>query len=367
MIFRFGTKDKIKSLRRCLLLPFFAFWALTAFADMPQDSPSSRISDKNIENGYTINFNNVSILEYLKFISQIGKVNFIYQEEDLNFNVTIISEGPTRLIDVMAALVQVLRINGFDLLEQGNNLIITKSGQAKQIATVFSEKDLESADQIPPIMTYVFKVKNANPSNLSNILTPFLSTDAIIEVSEETRHIIITDITQNIEQIQRLTDTLDAPGLPLEIDSYQAKNNPIETLIPLAQQMIIPLSEGNPVIFVPQGRAQTIFIVSTPFLIEKTLSILEDLDLLPSITTSFQGTLTGANVLIYHIEHKPMPMIEGALKQITSDLANTHHASQELIEALHSIKYIRASHSLIFIGSTEALSEIEKLLKSTLR
>ena len=90
--------------------------------------------------GITINFENVSIIEYIKFISKVGDMNFIYTDDELAFNVTIVSEEPTTITDVMGALVQVLRINGFDLIEQGNNLIITKTGHVRQIATVVSEE-----------------------------------------------------------------------------------------------------------------------------------------------------------------------------------------------------------------------------------
>src|SRR3990172_4022525 len=43
---------------------------------------------------YTINFENISIVEYIRFVSRISGQNFIFNEEELQFNVTIVSEDP---------------------------------------------------------------------------------------------------------------------------------------------------------------------------------------------------------------------------------------------------------------------------------
>ncbi|MEC8307151.1 MAG: hypothetical protein VXZ72_04845, partial [Chlamydiota bacterium] len=79
---------------------------------------------------YTVNFSNVAITEYLKFVSRIAKVNFIYNENELNFNVTVVSEEPATSQSIMAALIHVLRMNGMNLIDEGNNLVITTTGTA---------------------------------------------------------------------------------------------------------------------------------------------------------------------------------------------------------------------------------------------
>jgi len=325
--------------------------------------PESPIIPPDTSPGYTINFNNVSIIEYINFVSKISGMNFIYEEKDLTFKVTIVSEEPTRLINVMAALIQVLRINGFDLIEQGNNFVISKSGTVKQIATVVSKEAPIEGNFTPPIMTRVFKVKNANPMILAGIVRPLLSTDAIVEVSEETRHLIITDITQNIEQVYRLFLSLDIPKASLDIDSYTSRNNSPEGLIALATQILTPISEGNPLIFVPQDSTDTIFIVSTPFLIEKAITIFEDLDNPPSLTKRFSGPITGQNILVYHILNKPADVLQNAVKQIEDNLVQMGPSTTNLAQTLSSMKYIRESHSLLFTGNPQSLTEIRSILQ----
>jgi len=313
--------------------------------------------------GYTINFDNVPILEVVKFISKIGKVNFIYEQEDLTFNVTIVSEEPTPLVHIMAAFIQVLRINGLDLIEQGNNLVISKGSGLRQIATVVSKEVPLPGDYIPPIMTRVFYVKNANPDTLAGIIRPLLSSSAIIEVSEATRNIIVTDITQNIEEVNKLFYTLDVPKSALSIDSFSCRNNSPEALIALANQIMIPLSEGNPLIFVPQDQTRTIFIVSTPFLIEQSITILEDLDNPPSLSRGIRGPLTSSNILIYHIKYKPADVLMQGVKAIEGNLQQMGPSSQNLVGAINSMKFVKQSHSLFFVGDSQSLTEVQTILE----
>ncbi len=322
------------------------------------------VSDISSGPGYTINFDNVPILEVVKFISKIGKVNFLYEDVNLNFNVTIVSEEPTPLVHIMAAFIQVLRINGLDLIEQGNNLVISKGEGIRQIGTVVSKEVPLPGDYIPPIMTRVFYVKNANPDTLAGIIRPLLSSSAIIEVSEATRNIIVTDITQNIEEVQKLFYTLDVPKSALSIDSFSCRNNSPEELIALANQIMIPISEGNPLIFVPQNQTRSIFIVSTPFLIEQSITILEDLDNPPSLSRGIRGPLTANNILIYHIKHKPADVLMQGIKGIEGNLQQLGPSSQNLVGALNSMKFVKQSHSLFFVGDTQSLDEVKTILDS---
>ena len=48
-------------------------------------------SESDQQKTVLINFNNVSMVEYIRFVSRISNRNFIFDENDLQFNVTIIS------------------------------------------------------------------------------------------------------------------------------------------------------------------------------------------------------------------------------------------------------------------------------------
>lgn len=360
--------DKLKK-TKTLVFSLMTCYALTGTKEaLSEDHDDSihptheHLSDKKKRPGYTINFSNVPIKEYIKFISKIADLNFIYNDADLNFNVTITSEEPTDLSNILSALIQVLRIHGLSLVDDGVNLVINPAPNSPQIATVVSDQLPHNGESIQALVTRVFKIRNGNPTSIASILQSLLAQSAIIEVSRETRHLVITDSSANIDKVSDLLQTLDSPQSPLEIDAYTVQHNNVSNLVLLATQIITPLSEGNPVIMVPQPATNTIFIVSTPFLIEKTLSILEDLDSNP--ISKKEKILTGDNILLYQLQYKSAVTLEKALHQIAGNLEQLGYSSEGLLETLDTVKYIPETNSLLFTGEPLNLKKVLDLISS---
>ncbi len=113
--------------------------APTPPAEVALSTPMKKEPPSLPSDGYTINYNTISIVEYIRFASKICNVNFIFNEEELNFTVTVLSEGPITPENVMSTLLQILRIHGMQLLEQDNNLVIHKSDDVKQMARLVTE------------------------------------------------------------------------------------------------------------------------------------------------------------------------------------------------------------------------------------
>lgn len=232
--------------------------------------------DRNIELP-VINFNNISIIEYIRFISRITNKNFVFDENDLQFNVTIISEEPTSFENIMTALLQELRIHGLTMLEQGNNLIIHRNSKVNAISQVVTD-DPSRFRQNSEIVTQVFKLNTLKPADIASVIKPLTSEFALVDVLEGSNHLIITDLTSNIKQIAKLIKSVDAPASGLVIGQYVVRSTPPEMLIQMTQHMIAPISQDQPLTMVAWEPSSSIFIVSTPFLVERTLSILQHLD-----------------------------------------------------------------------------------------
>ncbi len=326
----------------------------------PHNTPSLDDASANKDN-FTINFNNVSIIEYIRFVSKITGLNFVLNEEDLQFNVTIVSEDPVTPRNIMAILIQVLRINGLMVLEQENSLLITKATNVSQIATIVSSDLPDARVGNAPIVTRVFRIKNANLNTVASVLRPMLSDSALLEISNETKQLIVTDITTNVDKISSLLASLDAPHTSLEIDSYVAQNVQPPELIALATQILTPFAEGNPIIFVPQIETSTIFIVSTSYLVERILSVLEDLDVPPKSGPLQEKAPAKQNTYLYKIQYRPSEELMESITQLASDLQESR-APSPLSDTLQNAKYLKASNSILFVGDNATLDKLKELL-----
>ncbi|HNA61834.1 MAG TPA: hypothetical protein PKW79_02020, partial [Rhabdochlamydiaceae bacterium] len=321
------------------------------------NSPTFKNLAKN-KDTYTINFNNVSIIEYIRFTSKITNLNFIFNEQELQFSVSIVSEEPVTPANIMSILIQVLRINGLVVLEQDNNLLITRVRNVTQLATIVSG-DLPEPAHRSPLVTRVFRIKNANLSTVGSVVKPMLSDSALLEVSAETKQLIITDITTNVDKISTLLATIDSPHTSLEIDTYVAQNVSLDALIPLAKEIITPFSEGNPITFVPQADTSTIFIISTPYLIERTLTVLEDLD---TPTKDRKDLATRDHeIFLYPLGAKKGTNFLDSIGALSQEL-HSRGASYKVTDCLKGARWIKESNSILFVGDKETIARVKELL-----
>jgi len=311
------------------------------------------------DTGYTINLKDISILEYIHFVSKICDVNFIYNEADLNFPVSVVSKEPIVPSDIMSSLVQMLRVNGLMVSEQDNNLLIHKNPEVKQLATVVSKDD-----QIPtsiPIITRIFKIENIPVSSLASILRPMISVQAGLEISTSTRHIIITDIVENINKIEELIAILDAPESPVSISTYETKFHAPDKLIPLVHQLLAPSIEGNPFILVSQEPMDTIFIVSTPSLIKQAQTVLESLDTRPK---KIDKNLSNENVFIYKTINRTPEVVAESLKNVVEGLKNSGFQENDLLETINDSQIIPSTSSILFTAPPATIVKLKEILAS---
>lgn len=227
----------------------------------------------------SVNFNNVAIIEYIRFMSQLANKNFIFDDEDLQFNVTIISEDVTSVENLMAALMQELRIRDLSLIEQGNNILIHRNPKVRAPSRVVTGDLKPLSGKESEIITRVFRLNTLDPIKASEIIRPLLSDEALIEVLKDSNNLILTDLVTNINKITDLIQKLDSPSSGVSIGQYVVRNAFVDSLVTLGTQILQPIAQGNPFTLLPHPASNSIYIVSNPFIVEKGLAILQNLDL----------------------------------------------------------------------------------------
>jgi type III secretion protein C len=338
--------------------------AYTASLDDQLLAASMRSKADVNQDTYTVNFNNIAITEFIRFASKITGLNFVFEEGNLQFTVTVVSEEQVTAKNVMAALSQVLRMHDLVLIEQDGNVLITTSKTVNAIAPIVSAEITDSKDRNAALVTRVFRIKNANVNTIANIIRPMTSQGALIEVSVETRQLIVTDITANVDQIASLLISLDTPHTSLEVEMYVVKNVAPKELITLTEQILNPFTEGNPLIFVPQEETNSIYIVSTAHLIERAMMVMEDLDTpAKQMVIGAQGA-AGKNIFVYTPKNIPVSVLLVQLSQITKQLKKMGGVSTSLEIALEGVQEVQESRSIMFVADPDTIKKIQDILAS---
>ncbi|MBY0529715.1 MAG: hypothetical protein K2P51_05945 [Rhabdochlamydiaceae bacterium] len=74
--------------------------------------------------GYSINFHEVPVIEFIRFVSKISEANFIYDVKDLAFNISLSTGRSVHSDKVVGALIQLLRVHGLAVNQQGDYYVI---------------------------------------------------------------------------------------------------------------------------------------------------------------------------------------------------------------------------------------------------
>ncbi len=300
---------------------------------------------------YTMNFRNVAIVEYIRFVAKISKTNFIFNEAELVFPVTLVSDQPVSAKNLFAALVQVLEVNGFNLSDQEGSVLITKSQGSSQLGAL---NQLQA-----PLITRIFKIQNINIATMTQIIKSIVSKGALVEAVAETHQLIITDTGPSLEKLAELIQNLDTAGSNLKILSYTVKNQSASVLSDILKQVILPFQGANSYLTIPQANNNHLLIVSTPFLIAQTEEALLALDI-PEAALPIDSS--SGNVYLYAPKSRKISDIKIALLTLAESLKQEGPSTQSLVAMINSIKTPEGSNSILFIGSKPVWQKLQEML-----
>ncbi len=313
---------------------------------------------------YKVSFDNVPFTEYLGFLSKLTDVNFVYDESDINFNVSVVADSATDLRDLRSALMQMLRVNGLTMSEEGNTIVISKNHNVRSIATVVSKElnNVCSADQL--LITRVFQLKTVNASKVASIVSSMVSTDALVEAAEDTHHLVVTDISTNVNRVADLLKSLDNPDAAFEIGIFKVEESDIDSIVSLAEKILFPIADDNPLVIVPQNSSNNVYIVSTPYLVQKTIEVLTSLDKGGNLDEYQQeGFVANARFLIYKLQYHKGDQIQQTLQDLGTDLSGAGSYDIQLVQAINSAQWLPSTNSLLFVGDPKTLRRIKELLE----
>lgn len=316
--------------------------------------------------GYTVNFEDISIIQLIQFISKISGTNYVFDSTELGFNITLVSEDPATVDDLSALLLQILRMHDLLVVEQGNSVLIYRNKNMSKVSRIITDDNLADACD-SPVITRVFRLYNVEPMRIAAIVRPLLSPDAIVEVSLETRHLIVSDMTSNVNRIADLLNALDTPSGAFEIREYKVKSGDPNILVHYAHEILGPLmSLDTGFRLIPQPAAGKIFIVSTPFMISKAVQVLESLDTVDITEVGLQlpsSIIQGNSFEVYKLKYHSGRIIAAALREIGNNLKYTGVGNIDFINTIYSIQWIEVNNSIVITGTQDAINKVLDLLK----
>ncbi len=163
----------------------------------------------------TINFDNVDINVFVRFISELTGKNFVL-DKAVKGKVTIISPTKITVEEAYKVFESVLEVNGYTTVPAGLIIKIVPSvaARSKDIETRVKRDISVPQDKM---VTQLIPLKYANPDNLKKLFTPFISKTSVLVSYPPTGMLIVTDVLSNINRLLRIIEVIDLEGIGEEV------------------------------------------------------------------------------------------------------------------------------------------------------
>jgi general secretion pathway protein D len=164
-------------------------------------------SDEPVERYVTIDFENVDINLFIKYISELTGKNFII-DKAVRGNVTIVSPTKISIDEAYKVFESVLEVQGFTTVPAGSitKILPAVDARSKSVTTGFKEDTGEVTDKI---VTQLIPLKYADPEELRKLFTPLVSKNSVVIAYPATNLLIITDVLSNINRLLQIITEID--------------------------------------------------------------------------------------------------------------------------------------------------------------
>jgi general secretion pathway protein D len=204
----------------CLQIVVILLLQLTPSLSAAQDaatkqSPAKTAQDTNSERFITIDFDNVDIRLFIKYVSELTGKNFIV-DKAVQGNVTIIS--PTKISEDEAYQLfeSVLEVNGFTTVAAGAITKIMPAARAlSQNINTLSHGDPSSPED--KIVTQIIPLHYTTPEEMKKVLIPLVSKTSVVIAHTQSGMLIVTETLSNIQKLLTIIESIDVPLTDEEI------------------------------------------------------------------------------------------------------------------------------------------------------
>jgi general secretion pathway protein D len=354
-------------------------WALlVASPAAAQPAGPSAPGKPPAEQFVSIDFNNVDINLFIKFMSELTGTNFVV-DQNVKGKVTIISPARISLEEAYRVFESVLEVNGFTAVKAGEIVKILPAPEARtrNIQTLLEQEKASPEDRV---VTQLIPLKYADPEEVKRLFTPLVSKNSVILGYAPANTVIITDVQSNIQRLIKILKQIDKPGAGQQISVIPLQHadaaklttlltNVFKTTAPRPQQAAGTIDK-QPVI-VADERTSTVVVLASEV---DTLRVKQLIAMIDKETPRGRGKIN-----VYYCEHANAEDLAKVLQEIPSQqsgagsgaaggagggaAAGAARGPTAVVMGKVQINADKATNSLIIMADKEDYDVVEDVIK----
>ena len=331
----------------------------------PDDlSPVPTDADRAKDQFVSIDFNNVDINVFIKFISELTRKNFVVDNR-VKGNVTVVSPSKISVKEAYRVFESVLSIYGFSAVTSGNIIKVmpTSEARSQNLDTrlfIGREKGGDS------MVTRIIPLKYADADEMKRIFTPLISKGSVILSYPDTNMLIVTDTHSNIERLLKIISSVDIMGIGKKISVIPVAQADASKLVQNLSTVFTARSRGEKgkqdpdlmVKFVADERTNSVVLLASEAETERVTRLISILD---------QKVPKGdEKVRVYYLEHASAENLVKVLQEIPSEGSKGSKIQGKTLAPIVSksvkITADKATNSLIIMADKEDYPVLEEVI-----
>ena len=331
-------------------------------SEPPQEPASPKVKGEG--KTVSINFDDVDIRAFIKYISQITGKNFVVDEE-VKGNVTVVSPQVLSLDEAYKVFESVLEVHGFTTLPSGSftKIVPAKTSRSRSMETVVGNNVAAPGDRM---ITQVIPLQNIRTPELRKVLTPLISPNGLLADYADTNSLIITDYLPNIQRLSSIINQLDSPAAKATLHLFSLKHSSAAKVAQsidklLAQDAKKEGGGGAKISVVPDERTNSLIVLAEPHYISQIKTLVAKIDVSNRVD---QGRLR-----VYRLEHADAENMAKVLNELVNKSAaaasGSSGAAGAPITASGGFNFVadKTTNSLLVTAAPEDFAFVDQLVK----
>ncbi len=191
----------------------------------------------------SLNFDDADINAVMQTVlGNLLKVNYLIDPR-VKGNITFRSIAPVPYDEILPIMEVILRINGIAIVENsGIYRVIPISDIPKESGSVRFGRSPDAVDMSGKALIQVVQINYGSSTEISRVITPFISTNAVIIDVPKNNQIILVDTPANIKRLLGLINIFDNEDVKRknpQVYVYNVQNSKAKDIVVLLHQIFI--------------------------------------------------------------------------------------------------------------------------------
>jgi general secretion pathway protein D len=319
----------------------------------PLETPQTDSAKQSTGPLVSIDFHDMDINLFIKFISDLTGKNFVI-DEDVKGNVTVVSPGKVNPQEAYKVFESVLEVHGFAAVPSGKitKIVSLRSAGAKSILTRLKQEAESIGDTV---VTQLIPLRYADPAVIAKLVAAMTSEGSAIMPYPPTNTLFITDTSSNINRLLRIIKEIDKPGVGRQVVVIPVKHASAARLVGMLKSIFKGQAKqgadnlATSASFVADEIANTVMVLgskSETHRIQKLVQIMDE-----------QATEGQERMHVYYLKHASAEQICPIIKKIPNKMRSGDSGGSNI-----DISCDPATNSLLITSSMEDFLAMKKLI-----